>query len=150
MTTYEATAGPVARSTDDKSIALLNYVLLLLGFFTSGITSLVAVVLAYARRSEADPMARSHLDFQISTFWIGFIGTTVGILMMLGMIAPLIMLGINEGDVGRVGEDNGPAVAAVLLGVGGVLVLIATAVATLVRSIYGLIKLASDRPMGGR
>jgi len=30
---------------------------------------LVGIILAYVNRGEAEPLARSHYDFQISTFW---------------------------------------------------------------------------------
>lgn len=150
MTTYDEATRPARIDTDDRTIALVNYVLLLLGFFTSGITSLVAVVLAYVRRENAEPFARSHLSFQISTFWIGFLGTALGVVLMLAAIGPFIMAGVdsNGGDWSTV-DDTGLALTGVaLLAVGG-LILLGVQVAVLVRSIYGLIKLSSDQPMRG-
>jgi len=150
MTTYDTHPAAARTDGDDRNIALLNYVLLLLGFFTSGITSLVAVVLAYARRGEAEPLARSHMGFQISTFWIGVIGTLAGIALMLASIAPFIMAGMHDENDFATVENRGLALAGIALLVVGVLVLVAAAVATLVRSIYGLIRLSSNQPMGGR
>jgi uncharacterized membrane protein len=56
-----------------RDLATLNYVLLILGFFTAGITAVAAVVLAYMRRGSATPMARSHLDHQVRLFWGGLL-----------------------------------------------------------------------------
>ena len=68
-----------ASSSDDRAIALGGYLLLLAAPFTAGMTALVAVALAYARRPLADRLARSHYVFQIRTFWtsIFFIGLSV-------------------------------------------------------------------------
>ncbi len=150
MTTYDDATARTRIDTDDRTIALVNYVLLLLGFFTSGITSLVAVILAYVRRGNAEPFARSHLGFQISTFWIGFGGTLIGVLLMLGAIIPMAMAGAdsNGGDWSTV-DQGGLAVTGVALLVVGGLVILAAQVASLVRCIYGLIKLSSDQPMRG-
>lgn len=149
MMTYQ-TAEPTARlDADDKAIALLNYILLLAGFLTSGITSVVAVILAYVRRDGADPLGRSHMGFQISTFWIGFIGTAAGLLLMLGAIVPLIMAGASSESLSEVQRPDLAFSGVALLVVGG-LILLVVQVAVLVRSIYGLIKLASEQPMRGR
>ena len=51
-----------------RDLAVLNYVLLILGFFT-GITALVALVLAYGRRGGTSGTVRSHLDWQIRIVW---------------------------------------------------------------------------------
>ena len=68
-----------ASSSDDRAIALAGYLLLLAAPFTAGMTALVAVALAYARRPLAERLARSHYVFQIRTFWtsIFFIGLSV-------------------------------------------------------------------------
>ncbi len=51
-----------------RDLALLNYVLLALGFFTL-VTAPIAVLLAYGRRHRGSALARSHLDWQIRLFW---------------------------------------------------------------------------------
>lgn len=53
-----------------RDLAVLNYVLYALGFFT-GITAVIAVVLAYGRRRAAAGVVRTHLDWQIRLFWHG-------------------------------------------------------------------------------
>ena len=67
--TFDDTAWTV-RSPAGRDLATVNYVLYILGFFT-GITAIVAVVLAYARRGGTAGYVRSHLDWQIRIFWHG-------------------------------------------------------------------------------
>lgn len=134
--------------TDDKTIAIVGYALLLLGFFTSGITSVIAVVLAYVRRDGAEPLPRSHLGFQISTFWIGFGGTLLGIALLIAMGVGFAVIGVRNGEE-ALEAGGGEVWSMIALGGMGVLAIIAANVAALVRSIYGLIKLGSDRPVGG-
>ncbi len=88
-----AGAGDVSFRPDDRAgrdLASLNYVLLLLGFLT-GVTALVAVVLAYWRRGRSFGTARSHLDWQIRIFWHGVlaflaIGALHAVIIGLGAI----------------------------------------------------------------
>lgn len=68
--------GRAVRPDDDRGtldqagrdLALLNYVLLALGFFTL-VTAPIAVMLAYGRRHRGGALARSHLEWQIRIFW---------------------------------------------------------------------------------
>lgn len=53
-----------------RDLATLNYVLLILGFFT-GVTAFVAVALALLRRGAATGVLRSHLDWQVRIVWHG-------------------------------------------------------------------------------
>ncbi len=88
-----AAAGDVSFATDDRAgrdLASLNYVLLVLGFFT-GVTAFAAVALAYWRRSRCFGAARSHLDWQIRIFWHGVlaflaIGALHAVIIGLGAI----------------------------------------------------------------
>ncbi|MGG7565048.1 DUF4870 family protein [Rhodovulum sp. DZ06] len=69
-----------------KDAAQLVYILYFVGFFLP-ICAVAGVILAYVKRDEAAPMARSHLDFQIRSFWIGF-GAVI-----LGGILTLVLIG---------------------------------------------------------
>ncbi len=88
-----ASAGDMSFSFDDRAgrdLASLNYILLVLGFFT-GITAFAAVALAYWRRHRSFGMARSHLDWQIRIFWHGVlaflaIGTLHAVIIGLGAV----------------------------------------------------------------
>ena len=79
-----------------RDLASLNYILLILGFFT-GITAFVAVVLAYWRRGRCFGTARSHLDWQIRIFWHGVLAfLAIGALhaLILGLGAITFGLGL--------------------------------------------------------
>ena len=69
----------------------LVYLLYLLGFILHP-AALVGLVLAYVHRGEAEPLARSHYDFQISTFWRGLVMIVVGFLTVFFFIGWLVFL----------------------------------------------------------
>ena len=80
-----ASASDMSFSFDDRAgrdLASLNYILLVLGFFT-GITAFAAVALAYWRRHRSFGTARSHLDWQIRIFWHGVLAFTLGVLWLV-------------------------------------------------------------------
>ncbi|MFS0737905.1 hypothetical protein ABC347_12715 [Sphingomonas sp. 1P06PA] len=59
-------------------ISLLN----LGGFLTGGLTSLVAVVLAYVWRQESpQPWEASHYTYLLRTFWIVIAASVVGVIL---------------------------------------------------------------------
>lgn len=78
----------------DRTLAIINYVL---GFvaISNGLTLLIAAVLAYVRRDQAEPWLKSHFEFQISSFWYGLIIFLVGFftLWLLGLGLLIWLLG---------------------------------------------------------
>src|SRR3982074_758854 len=60
----------------DVALAMSVYVLYGIGYFT-GISALIGVVIAHVKVDDADPVLRSHYQFQIRTFWIGFLYITI-------------------------------------------------------------------------
>jgi uncharacterized membrane protein len=68
---------------DDKAprdYALWVYILQGIGFFL-GITWIVGVVINYVKRDEVKgTWVASHFDWQIRTFWIGFVAMIIGTL----------------------------------------------------------------------
>lgn len=56
----------------NKNMAFIIYILYIIGFFTIA-TTLIGLVLAYANKSGADPITKSHFHKQIKIFWRGFI-----------------------------------------------------------------------------
>lgn len=76
----------------DRTYALVCYILQILSVVT-GLTAIVAVILAYVRMTEAPDWIKNHYTYQIRTFWIGLAGMVIGILTfwMLGL-GFLIML----------------------------------------------------------
>lgn len=66
-----------------------------LASFVTGISGLVGVVLAYVwRKDAAAPWEASHYAYQIRTFWIGFIGSIIGGVLMIVLIGFLILLAV--------------------------------------------------------
>ncbi|WP_429911591.1 DUF4870 family protein [Glycocaulis sp.] len=91
--TTQAAPPPAPGTTDtDRTFALVCYILQILSVVT-GLTAIVAVILAYVRMTEAPDWLKNHYTYQIRTFWYGLAGMVVGILTIwvLGL-GLLIML----------------------------------------------------------
>ncbi len=70
----------------------LIYVLYLVSFVV-GITALVALVIAYLNRGEAQgTWAESHYTFQIRTFWIGLLYSVISAVLMIVGIGFLLFI----------------------------------------------------------
>lgn len=78
--------------TPERKMATIAYICYLLGFFTGGFSSLVAVVIAYVFAADAGEPIRSHYRFQIRTFWIGLALVIVGGLLSVILIGVLVLL----------------------------------------------------------
>ena len=86
--------GSVAVASEDKTLPIVTYVLFLLGFVTHGVTAAVGLIVAYASRSSARPMAESHYTFLIRTFWIGLLLMVAGgVLFGVGALLSVILIG---------------------------------------------------------
>lgn len=67
--------------------------LLYLSSFFVGVTGIAGVVLAYVWKGEPQgDWERSHYSYLIRTFWIGLIGSVVGVLLLIVVIGFLILL----------------------------------------------------------
>lgn len=67
--------------------------LLYLSSFVLGVTGLVGVVLAYVWRGEPrEPWEASHYEYLINTFWIGLIGTVLGIILLVVVVGAFIWI----------------------------------------------------------
>jgi uncharacterized membrane protein len=75
----------------DKILAIAIYLLYCVGYFT-GVTALMGVIIAYVKRDDADPVMRSHYQFQIRTFWIGLSYLVIGFLLCAVLIGFLVLL----------------------------------------------------------
>ena len=96
----------------DRILAIVNYVLCFLAF-SNGITLLIAAILAYVRRDQAQPWLKSHFDYQIRTFWYGLVIFVVGFLTIwiFGLGALVWLLGgiwlVIRADVGLIRVVDG-------------------------------------------
>ena len=75
----------------DVALAMSIYVLYGIGYFT-GISALIGVVIAHVKVDDTDPVMRSHYQFQIRTFWIGFLYITIGMLLSIVLIGIPILI----------------------------------------------------------
>ena len=82
-------ASPEAESL--RNVALAGYVLQA-AFFVSGISAIVAVVLAYIKRDDArGTWLESHFRWQIRTFWFALLWGALGGLLMIILIGWLVL-----------------------------------------------------------
>ena len=59
--------------SDDRQMAMIIYILFLVGFPTFHVATIVGLVLAYVNRDGSPDWLRSHYTLQIRTFWIGLL-----------------------------------------------------------------------------
>jgi uncharacterized membrane protein len=87
--TDDQAARPPAVS--NTTIATIVYALYFAGFFT-GISALAGVIVAHVQYDTADPLLRSHYQFQIRTFWIGLLYFVIGLVLCLVLVGYLVLL----------------------------------------------------------
>ncbi len=75
----------------DNTLAIAVYALYFASYFT-GITSIIGVVIAHLKVDDADPVLRSHYQFQIRTFWIGVLYVVIGFPLCMVLIGFPILL----------------------------------------------------------
>lgn len=158
-----------------RGMVFLGYCLLLGALPTFGSSALIALVLAYARRDGATPLIRSHHRFQIRIFWVGLALTVAAIALgasawfSAGEPVPPPMHIPRSPDAQTVafhpaGDDAALAPAAVyswsygferdvgmravLEGYASLLSMVMAGLWSIAAPLWGLVRLASDRPIG--
>ena len=92
MTPPPPQAQPAQPIVSNTQLALAVYILYLASYVV-GITALVGVIIAHVQiGSTADPMLRSHYQWQIRTFWIGLLYFVVGVVLCFVLIGILVLL----------------------------------------------------------
>ena len=140
----------------DRNLAMFGYLCLFFTVLFGGLPAFVMVILAYARRGEVDAVTRSHLRFQIKSFWWCFWLTVLG---GVALIAAII-LGFGEfvhqvapaaaAWTDRLADQSGRPTGALVwmtLAGSGALLLWAT-LWTLFAPLWGGFKLAVGAPIG--
>lgn len=80
-----------AREDSLRGWALAGYGLNFASLFTGGLTSLVALILAYVKRDDArETVYASHFDNQISVFWWSLLWSVVGFFSLIFGIGWLV------------------------------------------------------------
>src|SRR5262245_21104638 len=67
-----------------QQLVLIVYLLYFAAYFF-GITALIGVIIAYIRFPDANPLLRSHYQFQIRTLWIGLLYLVVGAVLIFAV-----------------------------------------------------------------
>ena len=87
------TPPPAKAGHEDRVLPAIVYALYLIGL-THGLTILIGVIIAYVARDGAGPVARSHYDFLIRTFWPALIGMLLIFLIgTVGLVLTLVLIG---------------------------------------------------------
>ncbi|WP_128891184.1 hypothetical protein [Erythrobacter sp. HKB08] len=84
---------PPANGGFDMNHPTIISLLYLASFFT-GITGLVGVILAYVWRDGAEAWEASHLTYHIRTFWIGVLGTVIGVVLSIILIGFFLIIAV--------------------------------------------------------
>ena len=85
------TADALSREQSLKNIAIAGYALQA-AFFISGISAIVAIVLAYIKRDDArGTWLESHFRWQIRTFWFAALWGAIGGLLVIVLIGWVIL-----------------------------------------------------------
>lgn len=138
---------PPSRSNPlDRNLAMFGYLCLFFTVLFAGVPAFVMVILAYARQGDADPVARSHLRFQIRTFWWCFLFT---LLSAIGLIAAASMGLWHVFAAGAPAHlSNIPISPEWLVGLAAVALGLWAMLWTLIASVWGGFKLAVGAPIG--
>jgi len=137
-------SGDLSKPGDERIGAYVVYGLLIVSPFTTGLTGLIGGIIAHVMKAPGLSVVQSHIRFQIKIFWIA-------LLMMLplvfGLLAGLTVffMRLAEGvDVTQMTLDPWVIPAFVLAGLlaGG------SWLWQLGASLYGLLKLANNEPLG--
>jgi uncharacterized membrane protein len=79
---------PATGLESSRSLTIVVYVLFMVAPFSGGLSGLIGVIIAYVKRSEVrGTVWESHIENQITTFWIGFMACIAGtvLLVFLGL-----------------------------------------------------------------
>ena len=143
----------VAHDEVDRNLAFVTYGLLFVSVFFAGVPALIAVAIAYARRKDVDPLVRNHHSFQIWIFWVGFLmallGGAAALTAMTLILVQVFHLSQLHGWDGMGAVTFNEVIGKVTLSfiVTAILMLLCAGIWLLFTSVYGVIKLASQKPM---
>src|SRR5262249_17932960 len=76
-----------------RRLSTLIVYLLYFAAYIIGITALIGVIIAYIKVPDANPLVRSHYQFQIRTFWIGLLYLVVGTFLTFGVMGFAAIIG---------------------------------------------------------
>jgi uncharacterized membrane protein len=80
-----------APAVSDKQLVLVVYILYFVSYVFC-ITALIGVIIAHVQVGQADPLLRTHYQWQIRTFWIGLLYLAIGVILTFIVIGILVLL----------------------------------------------------------
>jgi uncharacterized membrane protein len=81
--------------SDERQMAMVIYILFLVGFPTFHVATIVGLVLAYVNRDGAPDWLRSHYTLQIRTFWIGLLYFFVACLCLFIVVGVPMLVAVS-------------------------------------------------------
>lgn len=116
----------------------ITYGLVVLSYFTAGLTWIIPLVMSYLKRDEArHTWLYSHFDWQIKTFWYTiFFGGIASVMMILGLGASF--LGLILGNVTLIANSS-------FIGVLGVMMAVVVIIWNLYRIVRGWVALSNRK-----
>jgi uncharacterized membrane protein len=145
MSTLEHSALPSTSHEGNLTImAHVAYALYLFSYFTVGLSWLVAIIISYVKRNDANgTWLRSHFDWQIKTFWYTIIMAVVG--------GVLFFAAMPAGIVGLMADNSATSFsllsASGLVLLAGVAVWVFAALWHLYRIVRGWLDLVAKQPV---
>lgn len=79
------------QSSSAASSAKIIYILMIISPIV-GLTGIIALIMAYVLKDDAPQWLQTHYRFQIRTFWIGLLYTTIGLFTFNIVIGYFILL----------------------------------------------------------
>jgi uncharacterized membrane protein len=77
-------------SRDETRTPQIVYGLYLAGIFTANLTLFIGVIIAYVYRKDAAPWLQTHYRYQIRTFWIGMLYSSIAFVLSIIYIGALL------------------------------------------------------------
>ncbi len=138
---------------DSRGIAMLNYGLLFASVFFAGVPALIAVALAYSRKSKAEAGLARHFRFQIKIFWTAFFFALIAAACgFAGMVMAVVELARATGGAWSLDgfELKGLQVDGGMLAllVAAIVISLLDAAWVVIAAAVGFIRLASDHSLG--
>ena len=84
----------VQYNASTERTAKIIYILYLVGIVI-GITGIIGVIMAYINKTDAPAWLQSHYQFQVRTFWIGFLYLIIGGILTLAVIGYSLAVGLS-------------------------------------------------------
>lgn len=147
--TFSSGAGAASSSRDRKEVgeqvpAYIVYALLFISPFTGGIAGLIGGVLAHVLKGPARSIAQSHIRFQLKIFWVAVVLVLPLLIGLVTGLTSFLMELVGGADITTMTVEPWVIPAVIVAG----LMAGASWLWQLGASVFGIARLASNRPIG--